>query len=312
LRRYVHLGTGNYHVRTARGYTDVGYLTCDRQIGEDVHRLFLQLTGLGRTTRLGKIVQSPFGLHRFLLAAIEAEAAAARAGKPSRIVAKMNALTDPQMIQALYAASQAGVPIDLIVRGTCCLRPGVPGVSETIRVRSIVGRFLEHERVFYFLAGGAERIACSSADWMPRNLYRRVETCFPVEERRHAQRLMAETIEPYLDDNAQAWLLQSDGTYVRAKPGKQPRRAAQEVLLERLCETPESEPAAEANGASSEKRRIAAAVAVEEKLRRARRGAPADLVPPSRRRRKSRASLEPIVPPARRSDPPGSGRSAAG
>jgi polyphosphate kinase len=236
LRRYVHLGTGNYHTRTARSYTDIGLLTCNVEIGEDVHRLFMQLTGLGQVRRLQRIVQSPFSLHAKLLALIEFEAREARAGRTGRIVAKMNALSEPEIIQALYRASQAGVEIDLIVRGLCCLRPGVPGVSDRIRVRSIVGRFLEHTRIFYFHAAGEERCFCASADWMQRNLFRRVETCFPVEEQRLVQRLVGEGLEPYLADNAQSWILRADGVYERSQPGDRPRFAAQEVLLERLCD----------------------------------------------------------------------------
>ncbi|MCC7013487.1 MAG: polyphosphate kinase 1 [Planctomycetes bacterium] len=300
LRRYVHLGTGNYHVRTTRGYTDVGFMTCDREIGEDVHRLFMQLTGLGRVTRLKKIVQSPFALQRALLEHIEFEARQARSGKPARIVAKMNALTDQQMIQALYQASRAGVSIDLLVRGTCCLRPGIPGVSENIRVRSVIGRFLEHSRIFYFYAAGQELCFCASADWMQRNLFRRVETCFPIEERRLVQRLVSEGLEPYLADNAQAWLLQPDGKYLRAKPGKQPRRAAQELLLERLCERPELEAGSEETPTTTERMRIAVAEAIEEKKRRAKRKRDAGELGSTQRRARRKGSsvvLEPIVPP---------------
>ncbi|MCY3003606.1 MAG: polyphosphate kinase 1 [Planctomycetota bacterium] len=287
LRRYVHLGTGNYHVRTTRGYTDFGLLTCDREIGEDVHRLFLQLTGLGRVTRLRKIVQSPFALQRTLIALIDQEARNARAGKPARIVAKMNALSEPQIIQALYQASQAGVPIDLIVRGTCCLRPGVPGVSETIKVRSVIGRFLEHSRIFFFHAGGEELCYCASADWMQRNLFRRVETCFPITEQRLAHRVRHEGLEPYLEDNAQAWLLQPDGKYVRVKPGKGPRRAAQEVLLDRLCEMRPFEARNEATNVLDEGRRKAR-----------RNKANPDAPPPRTPRRKGKSVLlEPLVPP---------------
>ena len=235
LRRYVHLGTGNYHAKTARVYTDIGLLSCNRQLGEDVHRLFLQLTGVGRVLRLGKLLQSPFTMQKTLLGLIEREAKAAAAGQPARILAKMNALSDRQVIRALYRASQAGVQIDLIVRGVCCLRPGVPGVSDRIRVRSIVGRFLEHSRVFAFHAGGEELVYCASADWMTRNLDRRVETCFPIEEPRLAERVRAECLDVYLEDNVQAWSLLPDGTFRRLKPGSQKPRAAQEILLARLC-----------------------------------------------------------------------------
>jgi polyphosphate kinase len=235
LRRYVHLGTGNYHSKTSRAYTDIGFLTCDRSIGEDVHKLFNQLTGLGKVGRLKRVLQSPFTLHRSLLGMIEREAKFAAAGRPARIIAKMNSLTEPRIIQALYKASQLGVQIDLIVRGICCLRPGVPGVSESIRVRSVIGRFLEHSRIFYFRNDGEEQLFCSSADWMQRNFFWRVETCFPIDDQRLRQRLVAECLEPYLVDNVQAWLLGPDGKYRRVKPGKEKARAAQEVLLERLC-----------------------------------------------------------------------------
>jgi len=238
LRRYVHLGTGNYHARTARVYTDVGLMSCNRQLGEDVHRLFLQLTGVGRVLRLGKLLQSPFTMQKTLLALIEREARSAAAGQRARIVAKMNALSDRKVIRALYRASQAGVQIDLIVRGVCCLRPGVPGVSDKIRVRSIVGRFLEHSRVFRFHAGGEELVWCASADWMTRNLERRVETCFPIEDARLAERVRAECLDVYLEDNVQAWALLPDGKYRRLRPGSQRPRAAQELLLARLCAAP--------------------------------------------------------------------------
>ncbi len=298
LRRYVHLGTGNYHVRTTRGYTDFALLTCDREIGEDVHRVFLQLTGLGRVLRLRRIVQSPFSLHRTLLSLIDAELRNAEAGKPARIVAKMNALSEPQIIQALYRASQAGVQVDLIVRGTCCLKPGIPGVSDRIRVRSIVGRFLEHSRIFWFLAGGDEVCYGASADWMQRNLFRRVETCFPVTEKRLAQRVMSEGIEPYLADNAQAWQLGADGRYLRCKPGKVARRAAQEVLLERLCESPEPESRSEGD-ADSDAARAEVARAIDAKLRRARRKRDVGALGGTPRRAQRRGKsivLEPIVP----------------
>ncbi len=237
LRRYVHLGTGNYHVRTARLYTDYGLFTCDAAIGEDVQKVFQQLTAMGRVVRLKKLYQSPFTLHRHMLERIAHEADNARAGKPARIIAKMNSLFEPQIIQALYAASRAGVRIDLIVRGICSLRPGIRGVSDNIQVRSIVGRFLEHTRVFYFENGDEEGVLyLSSADWMERNFFRRVELCFPVEDRRLRQRILEESLLNYLADNAQAWLLQSDGSYRRAGHGQGTRRrAAQEILLEQLA-----------------------------------------------------------------------------
>jgi polyphosphate kinase len=236
LRRYSHLGTGNYHPGTARVYTDFSLLTANREVGEDVHKLFTQLTGLGKVTRLKKLLQSPFTLQRTLIALIDHEAERARHGRTSGIRAKMNALSEPSIIRALYRASQAGVPIDLIVRGICCLRPGVPGISDTIRVRSIIGRFLEHSRVFCFHADGEELTYCSSADWMSRNLYRRVEACFPVEDARLRARVVDEGLASYLADNVQAWLLQADGRWRRARPGTARPRSAQESLLDELSD----------------------------------------------------------------------------
>lgn len=233
LRRYVHLGTGNYHPRTARHYTDYGLFTCDKIIGEDVHKVFLQLTSLGKVSKLGKLLQAPFTLHEMLLAKIEREQTQAAQGLPARIIIKLNALVEPQIIQALYRASQAGVDIDLIVRGMCGLRPGVPGVSERIRVRSIVGRFLEHTRIFYFENAGTPEIYLSSADWMERNFFRRVEIAFPVENPSHRERVIQD-LQCYLKDDAQAWALQSDGHYMRPSPQKNPPYYAQSALLEQL------------------------------------------------------------------------------
>ncbi len=234
LRRYVHLGTGNYHMRTTRLYTDYGLLTCDADLGEDVQRLFAQLTSMGRQPRMRKIVQAPFALHSTMLELIEAEIAAARQGKPARIRAKMNSLIEPQVIQALYRASCAGVTVQLIVRGICALRPGIEGVSENIEVRSIVGRFLEHTRVFCFENAGDAKVFLSSADWMGRNFFNRVETCFPVEDASLRDRVIDEAFELYLADNTQAWRLQADGVYQRVKPGRSKRVSAQLSLLERL------------------------------------------------------------------------------
>jgi len=235
LRRYVHLGTGNYHMRTARAYTDWSLLTAREEMCEDVHLLFQQLTGLGKVAKLKQLLQSPFTLHERMLALIGREAEEARAGRPAAIQAKMNALTEPSIIQALYKASQAGVPIDLVVRGACVLRPGVGGVSDRIRVRSIVGRFLEHSRVFYFHAAGEELVFLSSADWMERNLQRRVETCFPVLDPALKQRVLKEGLRTYLEDNAQAWELRPDGSWERLSPGRAKPRPAQGVLLERIA-----------------------------------------------------------------------------
>jgi polyphosphate kinase len=238
LRHYVHLGTGNYHERTARLYTDFGLFTCDDAVGDDVHKVFLQLTSIGRHGKLAKLLQSPFSLHKELIAKVEREADHARKGRPARVIAKMNALVEPQIIQALYAASQAGVQIDLIVRGICCLRPGLPGVSDNIRVRSIVGRFLEHPRVCWFLNGGKEEVFCASADWMDRNFFRRVEVAFPIEDKQLRARVVKEALENYLADNTQAWVLNSDGSYQRLTPGEAPPHAAQLSLLKELAEIP--------------------------------------------------------------------------
>ena len=235
LKRYTHLGTGNYHTRTARLYTDYGLFTCDPDIGEDVQKVFQQLTAMGRAGRLKKLLQSPFTLHRSMLECIEREAENARAGKPARVMAKMNALVAPSAIQALYRASQAGVKIDLIVRGICGLRPGVQGISENIRVRSIVGRFLEHTRVFYFENDGQPKLFISSADWMGRNFFDRVEVCLPIADEALTRRVVKETFDNYLGDNCQAWLLQSDGTYKAATAPAGKRRSAQERLLEELA-----------------------------------------------------------------------------
>ena len=235
LRRYVHLGTGNYHARTARLYTDYGLLTCDQAVGEDVNKIFHQLTGLGRATKMKKLLQSPFTLYKALLDYIRTETKNAKDGKQARIIAKMNALVEPEIIRALYEASQAGVKVDLIVRGVCCLRPGIKGVSENINVRSIIGRFLEHTRVFYFYHGGEELLFCSSADWMPRNLFNRVEICFPIDEKRPRDQIMNFGLLNYLSDNTQSWILQSDGSYKRAKPGTHKTRSAQQSLLDYYC-----------------------------------------------------------------------------
>jgi polyphosphate kinase len=234
LRRYCHLGTGNYHPRTARGYTDYSLFTCDPVIGQDAHELFLQLTSLTQTPRLTKLLQSPFGLHAAIVEKIDREAQHAGAGRPGRIIAKMNSLVEPKVIEALYHASRAGVQIDLIVRGLCALRPGVPGVSENIRVRSIVGRFLEHSRVFYFGNDGASELYLASADWMERNFFRRVEIAFPVREQTHRDRILRD-LDFYLADNTQAWSLGRDGRYLRCERGDDPIRDAQKSLLARYA-----------------------------------------------------------------------------
>lgn len=235
LRRYVHLGTGNYHSGTARAYTDLSLITADADIGNDVHLLFQQLSGLAPRMKLKRLLQSPFTLHPGLLQRIERETRLAASGRPGRIIAKMNALNEPQMIRALYAASQAGVQIDLIVRGACTLRPGVPGVSDNIRVRSIVGRFLEHSRVYWFGNDGASELFCASADWLERNLLRRVETCFPILDPELARKVYRDVLQNYLDDNLNAWELQADGSYIKCTPGHdEPPHAAQMALLQGL------------------------------------------------------------------------------
>jgi polyphosphate kinase len=235
LINYVHLGTGNYHSRTARLYTDYGLFTCDKAFGEDVHNVFQQLTSLGKVPRLNCLLQSPFTLHKNLLEKIQREAEHAAAGRPARIIIKLNALIEPQLIQALYAASNAGVEIDLMVRGICSLRPGVPGVSERIRVSAIVGRFLEHARVYYFENGGEPDVYLSSADWMERNMFRRVEIAFPVIDARNAERLFRD-LQCYLKDNTQTWRLLPDGSYVRATPVGE-AFSAQQTLLDTLAES---------------------------------------------------------------------------
>lgn len=235
LRRYVHLGTGNYHSGTARAYTDLGLITADADIGNDVHLLFQQLSGLGPKMTLKCMLQAPFTLHSGVLARIERETDLALAGRPGRIIAKMNALNEAQVVRALYAASRAGVQIDLIVRGACTLRPGVPGVSDNIRVRSIIGRFLEHSRVYWFGNDGQPELFCASADWLERNLLRRVETCFPVRDHKLASRVYNEVLLNYLHDNLNAWELQADGSYQAVVPGPgQPPHSAQMALLEGL------------------------------------------------------------------------------
>ncbi len=236
LRRYVHLSTGNYHQITSRIYTDFGLMTSNAEIGEDAHLLFLQLSGLGPIIQLKHLLHSPFTLHKGLMAKIERETAHAMAGKAARIIAKINALNEPEVIRMLYRASCAGVQIDLIVRGACTLRPGIPGVSENIRVRSIVGRFLEHSRVYWFQNDQTAEIYCSSADWLDRNLLRRVETCFPILDPGLAARVYEESLQNYLADNTQAWQLESDGSYRRVPGDAEHPHSAQLALLEKLCQ----------------------------------------------------------------------------
>jgi polyphosphate kinase len=238
LRRYVHLATGNYHPRTARLYTDFGLFTANEEICEDVGEAFKQLTGLGKAKKLNHLWMSPFTLHDNVMAAIRREARNAKAGKKARIIAKMNALLEPRVIEALYAASQAGVKIDLIVRGVCALRPGIAGLSENIRVRSVIGRFLEHHRVFYFFGDGEENTYLSSADWMERNFFRRIELCVPVLDRKLKARVIKEGLRACLEDNSQAWDMDSDGGYQRRRGKTGP--SAQERLLAQLAAEPQA------------------------------------------------------------------------
>lgn len=236
LVRYVHLGTGNYHPGNARIYTDYSFMSCDKAMGEDVHKLFLQLTGLGKATRLKKMLQSPFTLHKSLIELIQAECDLAKKGKAARIIAKINSLVDKEIIQALYHASQCGVKVDLIIRGVCRLRPGIKGVSENITVRSIVGRFLEHSRVYYFQNDEDPKVFLSSADWMERNLYRRVEACFPIEDDDLKKQVIKNGLLSYLSDNVDSWVLQPDSSYKLLSPtGTQKEKSVQQTLLETLA-----------------------------------------------------------------------------
>jgi polyphosphate kinase len=238
LRRYVHLSTGNYNPRTARLYTDVGYLSADPALTADAQAVFHQLASQARTRRPQRLVTAPFGLHRKLVQHMEQVADAARAGQPARIAAKFNALTDAGLIDALQAAGRAGAKIDLIVRGACLLRPGVPGLSDNIRVRSIVGRFLEHSRVMYFRWGESdddEALYLSSADWMGRNMFRRIEIAWPVRDARLKQRVIDECLVPYLHDTRDAWELHSDGGYRRLSAhGADGGVSAQQALMTRV------------------------------------------------------------------------------
>ncbi|MDX8403273.1 MAG: polyphosphate kinase 1 [Mariprofundaceae bacterium] len=230
VRRYVHLGTGNYHSITTRYYTDFGLLSCDPKLGEDVQMVFQQLTGMGRAPRLKTILQAPFTLQKGMIERIDHEAENVRAGGQGRIIAKMNGLEEPEIIRALYRASQAGVKIELIVRGICCLRPGVKGVSENIHVRSVLGRFLEHHRICYFYNNGEEDIYCASADWMSRNLLHRVETSFPILDKTLHKRVMQEGLRTYLADNNGTWKLNQNGSYTRFQSRGRLRHAQAELM----------------------------------------------------------------------------------
>ncbi len=233
LVNYIHLGTGNYHPETARLYTDYGLFSCNKELADDVHRVFVQLTSLGKLRKLKKLLQSPFTLHNALLKKIERERVNAEKGKPARIIFKINSLVESEAIKALIRASKAGVEVKLIVRGICCLRPGIKGFSENIEVRSIIGRFLEHTRVFYFENSGNSEIFASSADVMERNMFKRVEVCFPIESSKHQVRILHD-LELYLQDTGNAWILQSDGTYSKIAADQEPGFKAQSQLLEEL------------------------------------------------------------------------------
>ncbi|MEP5764275.1 MAG: polyphosphate kinase 1 [Halieaceae bacterium] len=234
LQRYAHLSTGNYHPRNARIYTDYSLLTANDDVCNDVARVFQQLTGMGKAMRLKQLLHAPFTLHKQIIANIDQEIEAAKAGKKAHIMAKINGLTESKVIKALYRASQAGVKIDLVVRGMCCLRPGVAGISDNIRVISVVGRFLEHSRVFFF-QNAENQLYCSSADWMERNLLNRVEIAFPILDEKLASRLKKE-LELHFSDNCQSWRLHTDGHYTLNRPRSgQEERSVQAMLLEKLA-----------------------------------------------------------------------------
>lgn len=235
LRYYAHLGTGNYHPTTTKLYTDFGLLTANPTLALDVNEIFIHLTSLTKAKKLNHLWLAPFSLQKEFIRAIKNEASIARAGRPGRIIAKMNALLDESVIRALYAASSDGVKIDLIVRGACALKPGVTGLSENIRVRSIVGRFLEHSRIYYFRNDLAHDVYLSSADWMNRNLFRRIEVAFPVLDKALKKRVITEGLDPYLKDNVNAWELESNGLYQKRKPrAKQLAFCAQKHLAQTL------------------------------------------------------------------------------
>ncbi|CDG82228.1 polyphosphate kinase 1 [Janthinobacterium agaricidamnosum] len=241
LRFYAHLGTGNYHPTTTKLYTDFGLLTSRQELAVEVNEVFIHLTSLTKPHNLNHLWLAPFGLQSEIIKAIRNEAKIARAGRPGRIIVKINALVDESVIRALYAASNDGVKIDLIVRGACTLKPGVPGLSENIRVRSIIGRFLEHSRIYYFRNDLAHDVYLASADWMSRNLFRRVEVAFPILDRSLKRRVIAEGLNPYLKDNTNAWELEPSGHYQRRKPrGKQVSFSAQQYLMQTLG-TPSTE-----------------------------------------------------------------------
>ncbi|MGO1490916.1 MAG: polyphosphate kinase 1 [Psychrobacter sp.] len=235
IRRYVHLGTGNYHAGNAKAYTDYGLFTADTDISEDVHKIFQELTGMGKPANLKKLMHAPFTLHDKLMGFIDDEIVHAKAGKRAHIIVKVNALTERRLINKLYDASQAGVKIELILRSICCLRPQVKGLSENITVGSVVGRFLEHTRVYYFYNDGDERLYCGSADWMDRNLFHRVEVAFPIEDKALFSQIYQDGLQNYLKDNTQAWTLNGDSTWQQIHPAAgEAAHVAQEYLLKAI------------------------------------------------------------------------------
>jgi polyphosphate kinase len=232
MRRYVHIGTGNYNPKTAKLYTDLGLLTCREELGADLTDLFNFLTGYSRQKSYRKLLVAPVSMRDRMIGMIKREAEHCRNGGSGRIVAKMNALVDSPIIEALYDASQAGVKIDLIIRGICCLRPKVEGISDNINVISIIGRFLEHSRIFYFHNAGDEEIYIGSADWMTRNLSRRVEAITPIDDPNIAKELQ-EILGIMLADNRQAWELQTDGSYIQRYPSDNgPEQSSQKIFME--------------------------------------------------------------------------------
>ena len=241
IHRYVHLGTGNYHAANAKVYTDYGLFSADPDISEDVHKIFQELTGMGKPANLKKLLHAPFTLHDKLMSFIDDEIAHANAGKRAHIIVKVNALTERRLIDKLYDASQAGVKIELILRSTCCLRPQVQGLSENITVRSVIGRFLEHTRVYYFYNNGDERMYCGSADWMDRNLFHRIEVAFPIEDKKLFKQVYQDGLQSYLQDNMQAWTLHADGSWEQIRPAAgEVEHTAQDHLLKTINHVGES------------------------------------------------------------------------
>ena len=305
IRRYVHLGTGNYNVVTARLYTDLDLFTCDPVIGQDATELFNFLTGFSRSRDYKKLLVGPINLRERFEALLEREIEHQRAGRGGHLIFKMNSLIDRKMIAILYRASQAGVKIDLLVRGMCSLRPGIPGVSDNIKVTSIVGRFLEHSRIYWFRNGGDEQVLVGSADLMPRNLNRRVEVLFPVEEQAIVRRLRDEILAIYLRDNVKARFMQADGTYVHAHPAEGEEAARRPGLVHRARRRPPGPPAAVRPAArqapverpAARRRRLAAHLpsprpgGLKGGLARPRRRAPLDRRRPLRRRAGRRCCL---------------------